>query len=75
MCAASYRVVETAGKSCVRMPARLSANSLRISEAPASSARMARRPVPADGSITTSAGVISAATLATNASPIGVENC
>ena len=30
------------------MPARLSANSLRMSEAPASSARMARRPVPAD---------------------------
>jgi xanthine/uracil permease len=45
------------------------------SEAPASSARMARRPVPADGSRTTSAGVIAAATLATYANPIGVENC
>ena len=75
MCAASNLVVETAGKRSLRMPARLSANSLRMSEAPASSARMARRPVPADGSRTTSAGVIAAATLATYASPIGVENC
>src|SRR6266481_1787900 len=33
------------------------------------------KPVPADGSRTTSAGVIAAAILATNASPIGVENC
>ena len=75
MCAASNRVVEMAGKICPRMPARLSANSLRTREAPASSARTARWPVPADGSSTTSAGVIAAATLATYANPIGVENC
>jgi len=57
------------------MPARLSPIKLRMREAPASSGRMARRPVPADGSSTTSAGVIAAATLATNANPIGAENC
>jgi antirestriction protein ArdC len=66
---------QTPGKSCARTPALLSANSLRMREAPAISARMASRPVPADGSSTTSAGVIAAATLATNASPMGVENC
>ncbi len=57
------------------MPARVSANSLRISEAPDNSAKTARRPVPADGSNTTSAGVIAAAMFATHANPIGVENC
>jgi hypothetical protein len=57
------------------MPARVSANSLRMSEAPDNSAKTARRPVPADGSNTTSAGVIAAAMLATHANPIGVENC
>jgi len=36
---------------------------------------MASRPVPAEGSSTMSAGVIAAATLATNPSAIGVENC
>ncbi len=36
---------------------------------------MARSPVPAEGSSTTSAGVIAAAVLATKPSPIGVENC
>jgi hypothetical protein len=36
---------------------------------------MARSPVPAEGSRTTSLGVIAAAVLATNPSSIGVENC
>ena len=36
---------------------------------------MASNPVPAEGSSTTSAGVIAAATLAASPSAIGVENC
>ena len=48
-------------RGVTRSPARVSANSLRTSEAPASSARMASSPVPADGSRTRSAGVIAAA--------------
>ena len=41
---------------------------------PANSAKVARRPVPADGSRTRSAGVIAAAVAAANPSAIGVEN-
>jgi hypothetical protein len=36
---------------------------------------MASKPVPAEGSSTTSVGVIAAATLATKPNPMGVENC
>jgi hypothetical protein len=55
--------------------ARVSASSLRTSAPPAISARMASRPVPADGSSTRSAGVMAAAWAATRPSGIGVENC
>ena len=75
ICAASNRDVVTPGKRWVSNPARVSASSLRTSAPPASSARMASRPVPADGSSTRSAGVIAAAVLAARPSVIGVENC
>jgi hypothetical protein len=64
-----------AGKRRERSPARVSASSLRTSDAPDSSARMASRPVPAEGSSTMSAGVIAAAALAASPSMIGVLNC
>ena len=55
--------------------ARVSASSFRMSAPPAISARMARRPVPADGSSTRSPGVTAAAQSAARPSGIGVENC
>ena len=62
--AASKRVTPTSGKRWPSRPARVSASSFRTSEAPASSAKMASSPVPADGSSTWSAGAIAAAVLA-----------
>ena len=58
-----------------RRSARVSASSFRARLPPAISARIARSPVPAEGSRTRSRGVICAA--ASAASPIGsgVENC
>ena len=64
-----------AGKREVSRSARVSASSLRISEPPAVAARMASRPVPADGSSTRSVGVIAAAVSAARPSGSGVENC
>ena len=54
--AASKRVTPTSGKRWPSRPARVSASSFRTSEAPASSAKMASSPVPADGSRTWSEG-------------------
>ena len=56
-------------------PARVSAISFKASRALASSAKIASRPVPAEGSSTRSAGVSAAASAATKPSAIGVENC
>ena len=75
ICAASNRVTGMLGKRRASRPARVSASSLSMSAPPASSARMASRPVPAEGSSTRSAGVIAAAVLAATPSVIGVENC
>lgn len=50
-------------------------SSFRMSDPPASSARTARSPVPAEGSRTRSAGVMAAAEAAIKPSGIGVENC
>ena len=52
--------------SCSSSPARVGASSFNVRAAPASSAKIANSPVPAEGSSTTSAGVRPAATLATN---------
>ena len=71
--AASKRVTERAGKREESRPARISASSLTRSVPPAISARMARSPVPAEGSSTRSAGVIAAAVTATKPSGIGVD--
>jgi hypothetical protein len=68
-------VIETPEKSWPSNPARASASSFKTILLPASSAKMASKPVPAEGSSTTSAGAIAAALAATKARSIGVENC
>ena len=75
ICAASKRLTRTPGKRRPRRSARVSANSLSENDAPASSAKMARSPVPADGSRTRSVEVSLAAVLAASPSSMGVENC
>ena len=75
MAAASKRVTFGLVNRDANSAARVGENSFRASLAPASSAKIASSPVPADGSRTRSLDVILAARLATNPSPIGVENC
>ena len=54
---------------------RVSASLFRTSAPPTISARMARRPVPAEGSSTRDAGPMAAAVRAAKPSGVGVENC
>jgi len=75
ICAASNRVTVIAGKRASSSFARISASSFSTSFAPATSAKIASRPVPTDGSSTQSAGVMAAAIDAAKPSGIGVENC
>ncbi len=73
--AASNRVTSVAGKREARRCPRRSESSLSASVVPAISANIASRPVPADGSSTTSPGVMPAAVSAAKPTGRGVENC
>ena len=74
-CAASKRVTGRPGKRRRRRSARVSASSFSARLLPAISARIARSPVPAEGSRTRSRGVICAAARAARPIGSGVENC
>ena len=75
ICSALCRETGAVANSRSRRPARVGASSFSARVAPASSAKIANSPVPAEGSSTTSADVSPAATLATKPSGRGVENC
>ena len=64
-----------AGKEGGKQCGAVAASSFNTSAPPAISARMARIPLPAEGSNTQSADVIAAAVQAARPSVIGVENC
>jgi hypothetical protein len=75
ICSALWRVTVTSRNKRPSNPVRVSAISLSASRAFASSAKIASKPVPAEGSSTRSAGVSMAASAAAKPSANGVENC